>query len=238
MQRPRARRDGAGARRRSRRPVLPARARAVRGGLRPDFAGEVTGLVGGGAFVRFGEPGGPRRTRVPAVRRIPGRLVGAQRGRARSCSATRAGTIRIGTRSTCASSASRPRADAWSDPVNPARNLQMPRRHMGRSGSCAASGPAPVLVLLAVPSAARAAVREAVPSGGATSGPCDAAAPCTLRRSRSRRGGRRHRPPGIRDVRRRQRTLRRHRRRPRRSRPRRSRRPRCCSGAARRTGAP
>ena len=36
------------------------------------------------------------------------------------------------------------------------------------------------LVLLAVPATAGAAVRQAVPTGGATSGPCDAAAPCTL----------------------------------------------------------
>ena len=37
------------------------------------FAGEVTGLVGSGAFVRFGEPGGPAPHEgfVP-VRRIPG----------------------------------------------------------------------------------------------------------------------------------------------------------------------
>ncbi len=37
-----------------------------------------------------------------------------------------------------------------------------------------------VVVLLAVPSAASAAVRQAVPAGGTTSGPCDAGAPCTL----------------------------------------------------------
>ena len=37
-----------------------------------------------------------------------------------------------------------------------------------------------VFVLLAVPSAASAAVRQAVPQGGATSGPCDTGAPCTL----------------------------------------------------------
>ena len=36
------------------------------------------------------------------------------------------------------------------------------------------------LALLAVPAGASAAVRQAVPSGGAASGPCDAAAPCTL----------------------------------------------------------
>lgn len=37
-----------------------------------------------------------------------------------------------------------------------------------------------LLALLAVPAGASAAVRHAVPSGGAASGPCDAAAPCTL----------------------------------------------------------
>lgn len=37
-----------------------------------------------------------------------------------------------------------------------------------------------LLVLLALPTAASAAVREAVPSGGATAGACDASAPCTL----------------------------------------------------------
>lgn len=37
-----------------------------------------------------------------------------------------------------------------------------------------------VLMLLVLPSAAGADTREAVPSGGVTSGPCDAAAPCTL----------------------------------------------------------
>jgi len=37
-----------------------------------------------------------------------------------------------------------------------------------------------LLALIAVPAGASAAVREAVPSGGAASGPCDAAAPCTL----------------------------------------------------------
>ena len=44
------------------------------------FDGEVTGLVGSGAFVRFGEPGGPGDARgVPARPPHPGRLVGAQR---------------------------------------------------------------------------------------------------------------------------------------------------------------
>ena len=37
-----------------------------------------------------------------------------------------------------------------------------------------------LLALLAVPAGASAAVRHAVPSGGAASGPCDAAAACTL----------------------------------------------------------
>ncbi len=37
-----------------------------------------------------------------------------------------------------------------------------------------------LFVLLAVPSAATAAVRQAVPAGGATSGACDAGSPCTL----------------------------------------------------------
>lgn len=37
-----------------------------------------------------------------------------------------------------------------------------------------------VVLMLALPSAASAAVRQAVPAGGAASGPCDAGAPCTL----------------------------------------------------------
>ena len=52
----RARRDVDRARRRRRRPLLPARARAVRGTAGTAvFEGEVVGLIGAGAFVAFGE---------------------------------------------------------------------------------------------------------------------------------------------------------------------------------------
>ena len=51
----RARRDGDRARRRRRRALLPARARAVRARLGTEFEGEVTGVIGAGAFVAFGD---------------------------------------------------------------------------------------------------------------------------------------------------------------------------------------
>ena len=51
-------------------------------GFDRSFEGEVTGLVGSGAFVRFGEPGDAGNARgLPAGAPDPRRLVGAQRGR-------------------------------------------------------------------------------------------------------------------------------------------------------------
>ena len=140
------------------------------------FEGEVTGLIGSGAFVRFGEPGGPATHEgfLPGPAH-PRRLVGAQR-------AGHDPPQRRGRRDPDGRSGERPRrAGRGAARARRSGTGGAPSRNLGRSAVMRIrSVLLLVLVLLAVPSAASAAVRQAVPDGGATTGPCDAGAPCTL----------------------------------------------------------
>ena len=90
----RARRDADRAHGRRHRALLPARARAVRARLAaPSAQGEVTGVIGAGAFVRLRRRPRGAAAGAPAARR----LVGARRARDRCSSAPIPGSgIRIG----------------------------------------------------------------------------------------------------------------------------------------------
>ena len=114
VQRARARRDGDRARRRRRRAVLPARARAVRGAAATGCStARSRASSASGAFVRFGEPAGLRRTRASCPSAACAATGGSSTSRARSCSSDeRRGDPAWATRCASASSASRRRAGA------------------------------------------------------------------------------------------------------------------------------